>query len=158
MIITWEGGQDFNLKTKNINVLLGEKIKLGELEITGPGEYEVGGVQLEHFDGIVVTYAEGIAVGHIKRAAQFNQEELEKLSAIDVLLIGVGGGDFTENKAATEAITQIDPSIVIPMHGGNIEEFVKTEAATQLEKEDFKISKAELPQDERQVIVLTPKQ
>ena len=41
-------------------------------------------------------------------------EELEKLNGINILLVGTGGGEFSDNKAAHEVIGQIDPQIVVP--------------------------------------------
>lgn len=154
MTITWQGGQNFLIKSKGANVVLGEKIKLGELEITGPGEYEVGGVQLDCIDGIIQIYLEGMNVGHIKKGKILSDEEMQKLNSIDILLVGVGGKEFTETKTALELISQIDPSIVVPMHNGNLDEFIKEEGGSSTGQDELKISKADLPQDSRKVVVL----
>lgn len=153
MIIQWRGEQNFTIKTKSLTCKIGDKITLGELEITDPGEYEVGGVQLEIIDGIIELYAEGITVGHIRKAKVMTDDELESLNGINILLIGVGGKDFAETKTALEVVGQIDPAVVIPM-GENLEEFIKEEQVKSDPKDEFKISKAELPQDSRQVVVL----
>lgn len=153
MIINWEGGQKFNLKTKQLTVKLGEKINLGDLEITQPGEYEVSGIQVDQIDGIIQVYAEGINVSHIKKGKILTDEELEKLNGVDILLIGVGGGEFTETKVALEVIAQIDPAIVIPMSKGDLEEFIKEEGKNE-SIDELKISKGELPQDDRQIVIL----
>ena len=115
MIVTWQGGQDFTLKSKGINVVLKDKPKLGDMVIDEPGEYEIGGVQLDWIDGVVQVYLEGLNVSHIKKGKVLSDEELEKLNGIDILLIGVGGGEFTETKTAHAVVNQIDPSVVIPM-------------------------------------------
>lgn len=154
MIITWQGKQNFLIKTKGVNILLGEKNKLGELDVNEPGEYEVGGVQLEWIDGIVQVYLEGMNVGHIKKGKILSDDEMEKLNGIDVLLIGVGGGEFTETKTAMELISQIDPSIVVPMYSGKLEEFTKEESANDAGQDELKMTKAELPEDSRRVVVL----
>lgn len=153
MIIRWAGGENFNIKTKNLTCQIGQEKKLGELEIGGPGEYEVGGVQLEVIDGIVEIFAEGITVGHIKKGKLMSDEELEKLNGIDILIIGTGGKDFTETKTAAEVISQIDPSVVIPM-GDNVEEFIREEQVSAAAQDEFKIAKGDLPQDSRRVVVL----
>ena len=153
MIINWAGGQNFTIKTKGLNINLGDKIKLGELDINEPGEYEVGGVQLDRIDGIVQVYLEGMNVGHMRKGKILSDDEMQKLNGIDILLIGVGGGEFTETKTALELISQIDPSIVIPMYSGNLEEFTKEEGGGA-GAEELKITKAELPVDARKVVVL----
>ena len=154
MIIHWEGGKDFSIKTKTITAKIGEKTQLGDLQISGPGEYEVGGVQIEVVDGIVEVYAEGICIGHIQKAKILSETELEKLNGIDILLVGVGGGDFTETKTALQSIAQIDPSVVVTMYESNLEEFAKEEGITTEGKDELKISKADLPVEGRQVVVL----
>jgi len=156
MIITWQGGRNFTLKSKGINVVLGEKNKLGDLEITEPGEYEVGGVQLDWVDGVIQVYLEGMNIGHIRKGKVMAEEEMEKLNGINILLIGVGGGEFTETKTALEVIAQIDPEIVIPMHNGKLEEFTKEEGGGEA-KDELKIVKNELPQEARQVVILEAK-
>lgn len=156
MIITWQGGQNFTLKSKGANVILGEKYKLGDLEITEPGEYEVGGVQLDWVDGVTQVYLEGMNVGHIKKGKVMSDDEMEKLDGINILLIGIGGSEFTETKTALDVIAQIDPEIVIPMHNGKLEEFTKEEGGGE-PKDELKITKNELPQEARQVVILAHK-
>lgn len=156
MIVTWQGGQNFTLKSKGINVVLGEKNKLGDLEITEPGEYEVGGVQLDWVDGVIQVYLEGMNVGHIKKGKVMSDEEMEKLNGINILLIGVGGGSFTETKTALNVISQIDPQVVVPMHEGKLEEFTKEEGGGE-PKDELKITKNELPEEARQVVILADK-
>lgn len=154
MIIHWEGDKNFSLKTKTLTAKIGEKNQLGDLEITGPGEYEVGGVQIETIDGIIEVYAEGICLGHIQKAKVFSDSDLEKLNGIDILLIGVGGKEFSDTKTALQVIAQIEPAIVIPMYSSNLEEFTKEEGVVAEGHDELKISKAELPIEERRVVVL----
>lgn len=152
MIIQWQGKENFIIKTKALTVSIGEKNKLGDLEIKGPGEYEIGGVQLEIIDGISEVFAEGMVVGHIKKGKVFTDEELEKLNNINILLVGIGGGKFTETKVAQEMINQIEPGIVIPMYENNLEEFTKESSDSF--QDEIKIVRGELPEDERKVVVL----
>ena len=154
MIITWQGGQDFMLKSKGMSVSLCQKCKLGDLDINEPGEYEVGGVQLDWIDGVMQVYLEGMNISHIKKGKVLSDEELEKLNGIDILLIGVGGGEFTETKTALQVISQIDPSVIIPMYSNNLEEFTKEEGGASEPMNEFKIIKPELPVDGRKIVIL----
>jgi hypothetical protein len=156
MTIIWEGEENFRIKTKALTVKIGKKNKLGDLEINNPGEYEVSGVQMEINDGVCQVFAEGMNVGHIKRGKTFSDEDLQKMSGINILLIGVGGNDFTETKTALEVINQIDPSIVIPMCKDSLEDFTKEEGAGGESQDELKISKAELPVEERKIVILKP--
>jgi|GEM_PF-826939 len=156
MIIHWDGEKNFSIKTKTLTAKIAEKNQLGDLEIVNPGEYEVGGVQMEKIDGIVEVYAEGICLGHMKKAKLLTDTELEKLNGIDILLIGIGGGEYTETKTALQVVGQIEPAIVVPMYEKEtaLAEFIKEEGGSIEGKDELKISKIELPVEGRQVVVL----
>lgn len=154
MIITWEGKENFILKTKNKTVKMGREVSLGALKITNPGEYESGGVQIEVIDGTIELFAEKMTVAWIQKAKILSDNELEKLNGIDVLLIGVGGGSFTETKIAIEVINQIEPKVVIPMYEKDLENFTKEEGIKSEGQDQFKFTLNDLPQEERKVIIL----
>jgi len=156
MTIIWEGADKFSIKTKNLTCKIGSQNKLGELEIPGPGEYEVSGVQMEIIDGIIQVFSEGMTIGHIKKGKVLTDDELEKLNNINILLIGVGGKEYTETKTALEVISQIDPAVVVPM-GADLEEFIKEENASNKEIEEFKVAKADLLADSLDIVVLKAK-
>ncbi len=176
MIITYQGQENFTIKTKkganganNANnasdakytLKIGQHIALGELEITTPGEYESGGVQLEVIDGTIEVLSEKMTICWMKKAKVLSDEELEKLGGINILLVGVGGGEFTETKMAIDVINQIDPQIVIPMYSQNppagragLESFLKEEGISNEGLTQLKLNLNDLPQEERKVIVL----
>lgn len=163
MIISWGGKEKFTIKTKNKTVKIGEEISLGDFKIATPGEYEVGGIQLEIIDGTIEIFSEKMMIAWIKKAKILSDSELEKLSGIDVLLIGVGGGAFTETNQAMEVIGQIDPKAVIPMYENNsdagkagLESFIKEEGIQSQGQNQFKFTLADLPQEARKVVVLNP--
>ena len=96
-----------------------------------------------------------MTIAWIKKAKVLSDNELEKLN-IDVLLIGVGGGEFTETKTATEVISQIDPKIVIPMYSESLESFTKEEGISATGQDQFKFTESDLPVEGRKVIILNP--
>jgi L-ascorbate metabolism protein UlaG (beta-lactamase superfamily) len=99
--------------------------------IDGPGEFEIGGVfitgvqtnghtksevkvlrntmYLLDFNGINVLH-----LGDLNRIP--SQTEVEDLGPIDVALVPVGGGGALSAIKATEIISLLEPSLVIPMH------------------------------------------
>lgn len=145
----------------------------------GPGEYEVkdvfitgistyhdgrGGsvrgrntVFLFEFDGLTVCHLGDL--GHVP-----TQSQVEALSAVDVLLIPVGGLHTIDASKASEVISLIEPRLVIPMHYNTKVETAKLETVTKFLKEmgvapvppqtELKVSKSSLPED-TQVVVLT---
>lgn len=156
MIISWLGKENFSLKTRGKTVKIGSEISLGDLKIATPGEYESGGIQIEVIDGIIEILSEKMTIGWIKKAKVLSDQELERLNGIDVLLIGVGGGEFSETKTAIEVINQIEPAMVIPMYEKDLESFVKEEGVTTQSQDQLKFTQNDLPPEERKVIVLNP--
>ena len=156
MIISWDGKENFTIKTKNKTVKIGAEIALGELKINTPGEYESGGVQVEVIDGTTEVLSERITVAWVKKGKVLSDEELERLNGVNVLLIGVGGGDFTETKVALEMIAQVEPSVIIPMYSENLDSFLKAEGQTHEAMDQYKFTYTDLPVEERKVVVLNP--
>ena len=101
--------------------------------ITGPGEFEIGGVFITgvQTDGagsgkkakdqvrntLYVFDYEGITVAHLGDLNQVpTQAEIEALGTVNVALVPVGGGGALNAAKAAEVISLIEPNIVIPMH------------------------------------------
>lgn len=99
--------------------------------ITGPGEFEIGGVFItgvqtngtikkdteELRNTLYVFDYEGLTVAHLgdlKRV--LTQAEVEALGAVNVALVPVGGGSGLNAAKAAEVISLLEPNIVIPMH------------------------------------------
>jgi L-ascorbate metabolism protein UlaG (beta-lactamase superfamily) len=105
----------------------------GARPITGPGEYEIGGVfitgisthrpdkrkkdengskntlYLFDFDGLTVAH-----LGDLDHVP--TQTQIEDLGTVAVALVPVGGGGGLNASQAAEVISLIEPSIVVPMH------------------------------------------
>jgi L-ascorbate metabolism protein UlaG (beta-lactamase superfamily) len=145
--------------------------------LTGPGEYEIGGV-----------FITGIATGHEARTTRnmlylfdFNgltvahlgdmekvpsQTQIEALEQVNILLVPVGGGNSLNAAQAAELVSMLEPSIVVPMHYqmaglklhlDGVERFLKEMGVTETaEAASLKVTSSSLP-DETQVALLTPK-
>ncbi len=148
--------------------------------ITGPGEYEIGGVfvtgiRMEPRDSkkngsksntLYVFDFEGLAVAHLGDLAYVpTQSQIEDLGAVDIALVPVGGGGALGASEAAEVVSLIEPSIVVPMYYKTGKEDLKLTPVARFLSE-MGISKAEavpvlkatksgMP-DETQVVVLTP--
>ena len=145
--------------------------------ITGPGEFEIGGVFITavqtngrskkddelrntlyvfDYDGINVTH-----LGDLKRVP--TQTEVEALGAVNVALVPVGGGGGLNAAKAAEVISLLEPNIVIPMHYetpdaklklDSLDKFLKEMGLSKIETEEsLKIVRSGLPQETRVVVL-----
>jgi len=150
--------------------------------IDEPGEYEIEGVGLmgiasfhDHQKGnlrgknTIFLYAlEDLFLCHLGDLGHsLSDEQLEQLGQVDILFVPVGGKYTIDAKKATEVVNQIDPKIVIPMHYAlketaglgldSVEHFLKEAGAQPQPQEVLKITKNDLPAEERLFVVLESK-
>lgn len=146
--------------------------------LTGPGEYEIGGVFITgvqtnghgkrspddprntlyvfDYDGVTVAH-----LGDIRRVP--SQTEIEALGTVNVALVPVGGGGGLSASKAAEVVSLIEPGIVIPMHYQTPASLVKLAPLSKFLKEmglnevtpvdSLKITRTSVP-DETRVVVL----
>lgn len=147
-------------------------------KITGPGEFEIGGVfitgvQMDSStkksvgkprNTIYMFDFEGLTVVHLGDISQVpTQSEVEALGTVNVALVPVGGGNGLNAAKAAEVISLLEPNIVIPMHYASFNNKLELDPLSKFLKEmgivshetvpSLKISRSGLP-DETKVIVL----
>jgi L-ascorbate metabolism protein UlaG (beta-lactamase superfamily) len=147
-------------------------------EITGAGEYEIGGVFITGVqtdsngkkstemprNTLYVFDYDGLNVAHLGDLRQLpTQAEVEALGTVHVALVPVGGGGGLNAAKAAEVISMIEPNIVIPMHYAHQASRVELEPLAKFLKEmgltahdtlpSIKITRSSLP-EETKVIVL----
>ncbi len=150
--------------------------------IDGPGEYEIKNIYIQGIalpekssaDKIKTIYtieAEDLNICHL---GAFNNKELapeqvERIGEVDILLIPVGGQNTIASKEALKIMSQIEPSIIIPMHyhlpklkssAGKLEGLDKLLKAMGIKKIDalpkLLIKKKDIVPEEAKIIVLNP--
>jgi L-ascorbate metabolism protein UlaG (beta-lactamase superfamily) len=108
--------------------------------LTGPGEYEIGGVFITGIptakaqaqaeagkkkkpspdaknNTVFVFDYDGLTVCHLGDLDHVpSQAQIEALGAVNVALVPVGGGGGLNAAQAAEVISLIEPAIVVPMH------------------------------------------
>ena len=158
----------------------GKAVRGSAFEITGPGEYEVGGVFItgvlingskkkKSSDGLrntvyVIDY-DGLTVAHLGELNSVpSQTEVEGLGEVNIALVPIGGNTSLNAAKAAEVISLLEPSIVIPMHYGMsgikleldpLSKFLKEMGLTEVETEEtIKISSANALPEETRVMVL----
>ena len=145
--------------------------------ITGPGEFEIGGVFITGIqtDGsgkkkdvvrntLYVFDYDGITVAHLGDLKQVpSQAEIEALGTVNVALVPVGGGGGLNAAKAAEVISLLEPNLVIPMHYStpdvklsldSLNKFIKEMGLSKPETQpSLKVTHSGLP-DETHVVVL----
>jgi L-ascorbate metabolism protein UlaG (beta-lactamase superfamily) len=155
-------------------------IRSKAFEITGPGEYEIGGVFITGVringgkrkkvsdavsDTIYVMDYDGITIAHLGELNSIpSQTEVESLGEVHVALVPVGGETSLNASKAAEVISLLEPRIVIPMHYGTPEnklpleplsKFLKEMGLNQVETVDtLKLSSVNALPEETRVMVL----
>lgn len=146
-----------------------------------PGEYEIGGV----FITAITTYADkkmgaarglntifhfdydGVTICHLGHLGHVpTQAQIEALGTVDVLLVPVGGDGGLTPAEASEVISLLEPSIVIPMRYkipgvnlalGTLSRFLKQMGLEKINaQESLKIGRGSLP-EETEIAVLVPR-
>ena len=138
--------------------------------VTGPGEYEIGGVLImgvatfhDNEKGkkrgkntVYVMEAGEISICHLGDLGHtLTAEQVEDLDNVDVLLLPVGGVSTIDASMAVEVVRQLDPKIVIPMHYKTdalswelepAEKFLKEMGAEQVDSQHkLSLTKSNLP-------------
>lgn len=166
-----------NLKSDLVLLTKGEENTItlsGEpFIISTPGEYEIKGVMIYalatpngkesqliyHFETESLSL---VYLGNVKD--ELSDELIDKLGAIDLLLIPCGGDKILNAEQADHLVSQLEPRIVIP-HSFNppgrkdpyepVDKFARL--LGQKEKEwlpKLKVSKKDLPQEETKLVLL----
>jgi L-ascorbate metabolism protein UlaG (beta-lactamase superfamily) len=144
--------------------------------ITGPGEFEIGGVFITgvQTDGVAsgkkgreqlrntlyVFDYDGLTVAHLGDLRQVpTQTEVEALGTVNVALVPVGGGGGLNAAKAAEVVSLLEPEIVIPMHYAtpdvdltldSLSKFLKEMGLGKQESQpSLKVSRSTLPEETR---------
>ncbi len=154
-------------------------VKGKEHTITGPGEYEIGGVFItgvqtnshtkrdgdEPRNTLYVFDYEGVTVAHLGDLRRVpTQTEIEALGNVHVALVPVGGGGGLTAAKAAEVISLLEPGIVIPMHYNTSATKLKLAPLSKFLKEmglgekiepqpSLKVSSSTIPEETRVVVL-----
>lgn len=147
--------------------------------ISGPGEFEIGGVfitgvqtngQTKHTEGelrntLYVIEYNGMTVAHLGNLNRVpSQTEVEELGPLNVALVPIGGINSLNAAKAAEVISLLEPNIVIPMQYSTVattlkldplSKFLKEMGLAEVEKvQSLKVTSAGSLPEETRVIVL----
>ncbi len=138
--------------------------------VTGPGEYEIGGVLIIGIatfhdrekggksgkNTVYVMEVDEVSICHLGDLGHvLTAEQVEEIDNVDVLLLPVGGVSTIDAPMAAEVVRQLEPKAVIPMHYKTealsreleqVERFLKEIGAKQVEPQPkLSFTKSNLP-------------
>lgn len=156
MIIKKTSQNEWEIKTKNSTIKLGSGVQIGEYQIPGTGEYEIGGIEVEVNDGITNIICEDLNIVFLcQNKKALTETELKKLSNINILFLPVAGNNTMSVKDSLATINEMEPAIVIPIYYDSLAEFSKFAGINTETLAQLKIAKNALPEEEeRKVIIL----
>ena len=146
--------------------------------LTGPGEYEIGGVFItgvqtngyskraieEPRNTLYVFDYNGVTIAHLGDLRRVpSQTEIEALGTVHVALVPVGGGGGLNASKAAEVVSLLEPGIVVPMHYSTpasllklapLSKFLKEMGLGKVDQQDaLKITQATVPEETRVVVL-----
>ena len=150
--------------------------------ISGPGEYEVKEVFIQGIPSfhdsslgkergqntIYTIETEEIRLCHLGDFGQkeLTSEQIEKIGEVDILMIPVGGIYTISAKESAKVMSQIEPSIIIPMHYqipklklklDGLDKFLKIMGIKKIEPlAKLSIKKKDISPEEAKIVVLKP--
>jgi L-ascorbate metabolism protein UlaG (beta-lactamase superfamily) len=156
-----------------------DAVKSKEHVLTGPGEYEIGGVFItavrtngkkrksdELSNTLYVFDYDNVTIAHLGDLNQVpSQSEIEALGDVNIVLVPVGASSGLNAAKAAEVVSLLEPGIVIPMHyhlpGSRLslqplEKFLREMGIGDISPEpSLKITRSAIP-DETKLVVLEP--
>lgn len=146
--------------------------------ITGPGEYEIGGVFItgvqtnghskrsaeEPRNTLYVFDFEGVTVAHLGDLSRVpTQAEIEALGNVNVALVPVGGGGGLTAAKAAEVVALLEPGMLVPMHYAtpasgtklaSLSKFLKEMGLGEVEAQpSLKVTRSTVPEETRVVVL-----
>lgn len=148
----------YEIKLKDTTIHVGESLTIGDYQLPGPGEYEVGGVMAEATGSCARLYVEDVTIGYLaKRGHKLTDQELEELGPIDILFFPLGA-DALAPKTALEILAQIEAPLMIPLATSPVllEEFCTAHGHCENQTGPLKITRSQLPTEGSRVITFVP--
>ncbi|TSC61057.1 MAG: Zn-dependent hydrolase of the beta-lactamase fold-like protein [Parcubacteria group bacterium Greene0416_14] len=157
-------------------VIYGEK---APFVISGPGEYEVGGIFVKGanitpentepgkhpfmtaywilLEGMRLCFLNGLSTKHLSK------ETREMIGEVDILFVPIGGGEVLAASLAHEVAVSLEPKMIIPMHfddtnkkEGALMQFLKEAGAEEIQPVDkLTIKKKDVAEANGAIVVLS---
>ncbi len=177
-------GADIALVSRNHPDMNGvAEVTYGEKEpfaITGPGEYEYGGVTVQGFltkseyglrkgdtNAVNTIYSvklEGMTIVHLGALSDTTlpADAKEAIDEIDVLFLPVGGDGVLDAAQAAKLATMLEPKLIVPMHWNGmghakaLEAYIKEEGGNSEKVDKLTLKKKDVLDKDGDIMVITP--
>ena len=151
MVITYLGNDVFRAQFGEATLTFGEdlKVKKGSnppFVITGPGEYEVGGVFIKGFPGVYTVNLESMNITFMDEL-----KENEDIDETDILFVNVA-----DPAKAYKMAVSLEPSIIIPIRytDATLKTFLKEAGSTVKSEQKLTLKRKDLEGKKAEVVVL----
>lgn len=154
-------------------------IEGGMVRIDEPGEYESNGIMAYGIatanpkqkdavqNTVFVVRAEQMVIGYLGGLgeAKLSEETIHKLEGVDILFIPVGGAGTCSASYAASLISQLEPSVIVPMHYkvlgmkgrmDGIDSFLKEVNMKAEEQDKVSIRQRDISDAETRLVLLRP--
>lgn len=176
-------GADIALVSRNhadmngiAEVTYGEKVPF---TISGPGEYERGGITVQGFlsksrygvakdatatNTIYAVGLEDMTLVHLGALSEkeLPQEAREGIDEVDVLFLPIGGDGVLSAHDAHELAVSLEPKVIVPIHwhgmgvAKSLETYLKAEGNGSEKTDKLTLKKRDLAGKEGSIMVVTP--
>jgi len=158
MVISTSKDYGIEVKTKQTTAELGKVLRIGNLVIDGPGEYDVAGIAIHGFEGkaqtvFLVTIEDVRIVIVPQKPEVLSGEVIDQIGGVDIAVVPVVAESPVSETIAL--VNSLDPLLVIPIGTGNKEEFIRDSGETTEPQDSFKVIRSSLPLEGRQTVLLT---
>ena len=152
MLIQKTKDQQLEVKTKNASIIFDGKITINTVELEGSGDYEVADVIVEGVDDFIYIFKlEDMVVGSVNFRGEISKENVNKLSAADLLVISLDGNV----SKAIDQINNIETNATIYTGSAASRETLKKNGISAEEIESLKFSKADFTGDQKTYFIET---
>lgn len=146
-------GNTLIAQEKKTIIEFGDKLKIGDIEISGPGEYEVGGILVfspeEH---IYSLRSAGIHIVYWQALNGKPNIESDALEDIDLMVLALGE-KTSSIKDVAATINNLDPKDITLATPALRDKLIKSESLPTKEVEMWKVTQEETEKD-RELILL----
>lgn len=154
MVITYLGGKTFSVKTKMTDITTGDEPRIGELTLSGPGEYEVGDVEVQGHKDASLFAAEGLNLLYINNPTGLSEEIVKAITEdIDIVLLTLDR-DAAHVEAAAKTMKDLEAKVTIPAIDTSDHPFCKEVGGCPEAIPELKLSAKDLVGEERKIVVL----